>query len=168
MKHVSPWWLFVLAISAMLAAGACDGDDNDPNRDPNFRASPTCGNGRMDNPAEQCDDGNTRNGDGCSAQCTVEGACGNGDVESSEECDPAAPATQCGGNAACSMFCVCGNYCGDGRIGGTEQCDDGNAGTGDGCRPNCTLEICGDVLAGMIGGLLGQQISAFQATLLGI
>jgi hypothetical protein len=32
-----------------------------------------CGDGDLD-PGEQCDDGNTTNGDGCSAQCTIEAA----------------------------------------------------------------------------------------------
>lgn len=32
--------------------------------------SPECGNGVVD-PGEQCDDGNTRNGDGCQADCTL-------------------------------------------------------------------------------------------------
>jgi cysteine-rich repeat protein len=34
-----------------------------------------CGNGLLEDP-EQCDDGNTDNGDGCSAQCTIEDAVG--------------------------------------------------------------------------------------------
>ena len=29
---------------------------------------------------------------------------------------------------------------------GHAQCDDGNVASGDGCRANCTLEICGDGL----------------------
>ena len=43
-----------------------------------------CGNGRVD-PGEECDDGNTVSGDGCSATCTSE--CGDGVVERGEECD---------------------------------------------------------------------------------
>ncbi len=31
--------------------------------------SPTCGNGKMDNSAEQCDDGNLNDNDGCSHEC---------------------------------------------------------------------------------------------------
>ncbi len=31
--------------------------------------SPTCGNGKIDNPAEQCDDGNLTDDDGCSHDC---------------------------------------------------------------------------------------------------
>jgi len=70
-----------------------------------------CGNGVLD-PGEQCDDGNRTNGDGCSATCQIEagwqcsipgqlcipcgtngcdagpvGHCGDGIVETGEECD---------------------------------------------------------------------------------
>ena len=104
-----------------------------------------CGNSMLEL-GEQCDDGGVVSGDGCSSTCRVEGSCGNGTVDGSEECDPAASASQCGGHTCIVDRCLCENYCGDGRIGGLEQCDDGNASTGDGCRPNCTIEMCGDTL----------------------
>src|SRR5207244_11859901 len=44
-----------------------------------------CGNGVVD-PGEQCDDGNTVSGDGCSASCRLE-ACGNGILDPGEQCD---------------------------------------------------------------------------------
>jgi uncharacterized delta-60 repeat protein len=44
-----------------------------------------CGNGTIDY-AEQCDDGNVVDGDGCDSNCTPT-ACGNGVVSSGEECD---------------------------------------------------------------------------------
>jgi cysteine-rich repeat protein len=49
---------------------------------------PQCGNGQRE-ACEECDDGNTESGDGCSAACLVEsaGECGNGEVEPGEECD---------------------------------------------------------------------------------
>jgi cysteine-rich repeat protein len=40
-------------------------------------------------PGEQCEDGNAENGDGCSADCTLEATCGNGVVEPGEACDGA-------------------------------------------------------------------------------
>jgi cysteine-rich repeat protein len=36
-----------------------------------------CGNARVD-PGEVCDDGNTKDGDGCSADCKSNETCGNG------------------------------------------------------------------------------------------
>jgi len=48
---------------------------------------PVCGNSVIES-GEQCDDGNTNNGDGCSSTCQNEVAeCGNGIVELGEECD---------------------------------------------------------------------------------
>jgi cysteine-rich repeat protein len=34
--------------------------------------------------------------------------------------------------------------CGTGALEAGEACDDANAAVGDGCRPDCTLEVCGD------------------------
>ena len=47
-----------------------------------------CGDGNIEG-NEQCDDGNTANGDGCSSICTIETAsiCGNNIVEAGETCD---------------------------------------------------------------------------------
>jgi cysteine-rich repeat protein len=39
---------------------------------------------------------------------------------------------------------ACPAVCGDGFRDGDEECDDGNAVAGDGCRPDCTAERCGD------------------------
>ena len=50
-------------------------------------ANPVCGNGAVEG-TEQCDDGNTATGDGCSSECKIETVmCGNGIVEGNEECD---------------------------------------------------------------------------------
>lgn len=71
-----------------------------------------CGNGIMES-AEECDDGNTLNGDGCSAQCTIEVPTG---------------------------------FCGDGTLDPGEQCDDGNNLDGDGCTADCknVCDVDGD------------------------
>ncbi|MFA6255020.1 MAG: polymorphic toxin-type HINT domain-containing protein [Patescibacteria group bacterium] len=48
---------------------------------------PVCGNNIKD-PGEECDDGNTVSGDGCSATCQLEVGCGDGSLDPvTEECD---------------------------------------------------------------------------------
>jgi cysteine-rich repeat protein len=60
-----------------------------------------CGNGKPD-AGEECDDGNKRNGDGCSRNCLTEAVCGNGKLElRDEECDPAATPTGCPDGLQC-------------------------------------------------------------------
>jgi fibro-slime domain-containing protein len=87
-------------------------------------ATQKCGDGKITG-TEECDDGNTVSGDGCSATCQLETgfACGP------DTWHPAALSTQC--YAA---------VCGDGHKEGIEQCDDGNALPFDGCSPTCTNE----------------------------
>ena len=46
---------------------------------------PICGDGNI-NGDEECDDGNTVGGDGCSSECSFE-ICGNGVVDALEQCD---------------------------------------------------------------------------------
>jgi len=51
------------------------------------RHAARCGDGVVDDP-EECDDGNTADGDGCSAHCLREDMpCGNGVVDAGEDCD---------------------------------------------------------------------------------
>ncbi|MCU7919504.1 MAG: DUF4215 domain-containing protein [Candidatus Thiodiazotropha sp. (ex Epidulcina cf. delphinae)] len=103
-----------------------------------------CGDGYVDTSAgEQCDDGNTVNGDGCSASCTIEAEayCGDGVVNDGEACDD-------GNNVdgdGCSSSCKLEPMCGDGVVDEGEACDDGNNINGDGCSASCTIEAyCGD------------------------
>ena len=77
-----------------------------------------CGNGLLE-PGETCDDGNTTNGDGCSAACASQ----SGYV--------------CVGEPS-----VCNTVCGDGITAGGEQCDDGNINSNDGCSSTCQSEGC--------------------------
>ncbi|MBI4437936.1 Ig-like domain-containing protein [Candidatus Uhrbacteria bacterium] len=121
-----------------------------------------CGNGSEET-YEECDDGNTDDGDGCSSSClnegtsactatVVNGCCGDGsrDWTSSaggEDCDD--------GNATsgdgCSTSCLnegaraVGATCGDATRDwvtetGGEDCDDDNGVSGDGCSSNCLKE----------------------------
>lgn len=125
--------------------------------------SATCGDGILQSPNddginEQCDDGNTTSGDGCSEQCEIETYCGDGIVQQpnmlglNEECDDGNSTNGDGCSATCSIE----SYCGDGIVqspnddGTNEQCDDGNNTNNDGCSSSCQLEetaepqICGD------------------------
>ncbi|MFA5021733.1 MAG: polymorphic toxin-type HINT domain-containing protein [Patescibacteria group bacterium] len=47
---------------------------------------PRCGDAHID-AGEECDDGNTVSGDGCSASCQTEVGCGNGQLNAGEQCD---------------------------------------------------------------------------------
>ncbi len=97
-----------------------------------------CGNGKLDPPGEQCDDGNRKPGDGCDTLCRKE-KCGDGIVTPSlsEECDD----KNTWDNDGCTSKCTF-EYCGDAVIQtrAGEQCDDGNSMPGDGCNGQCKKE----------------------------
>jgi cysteine-rich repeat protein len=96
-----------------------------------------CGDGILQSP-EQCDDGNSVNGDGCEANCTLP-VCGNGIVDQGEQCDDGNSVNGDGCEANCTL-----PACGNGILDQGEQCDDGNSVNGDGCEANCTLPSCGN------------------------
>ncbi len=130
-------------------APACGGgsSDNPPGGSEN---PPICGDGTLAT-SEQCDDGNTTSGDGCTSSCTVEtppAVCGNGVVESSEQCDDGNVANGDGCSASCQTEGSNQPVCGNGIIEAGEQCDDSNTTSGDGCSSVCTVEvvsaICGN------------------------
>jgi fibro-slime domain-containing protein len=117
-----------------------------------------CGNSSVES-VEQCDDGNTRSGDGCDSLCLLEAGwfcavpglacarsvCGNGVREGLEQCDDANKLIgdgctfQCKAEPSCTSG-VCTPLCGDGAKYPSEACDDGNTVDGDGCSAQCTLE----------------------------
>jgi cysteine-rich repeat protein len=100
----------------------------------------TCGDGTVGS-GEQCDDGNTTDGDGCSSACEIEGVCGDGFIGAGETCDDGNTTPGDGCDASCQLETVCGN----GVKEGVEQCDDGNTVSGDGCSYKCVLEsVCGN------------------------
>ena len=107
--------------------------------DNSIRGACECGNGIVD-PNEQCDDGNTNNGDACTNTCKL-AVCGDGIVRVGvEQCDD--------GNAsdsdACTSQCKTA-VCGDGFIRtGFEACDDGNTIDTDACTAQCAVAVCGD------------------------
>ena len=110
-------WLYISCMTSFLGLNGCDNDASESN------SSAICGNGTVE-AQEACDDGNTEDGDGCSADCTT--------IESIPECSEdddnckkPEPNTACGNN----------------QIDDNEACDDGNTNDGDGCSADCmTIE----------------------------
>jgi cysteine-rich repeat protein len=101
---------------------------------------PVCGNGTVET-TEECDDGNTTDGDGCSANCTVEPECGNGILEAGEECDDGNTTDGDGCSASCEdEQTPTTPECGNGTLESGEECDDGNTTDGDGCSASCEDE----------------------------
>jgi cysteine-rich repeat protein len=130
---LSGWWIVLglLALAASPACGGGGGDDHDTDADgaesidgedvPDAEDA----RDRTDRPEATEDAGST---------------CGDGAVDTGEECDD--------GNEvdtdACTSECL-DAVCGDGFVWtGTEGCDDGNTTGGDGCSASCELESCGD------------------------
>jgi len=111
----------------------------------------TCGDGTTE-PGEQCDDGNTIDGDGCSALCQLE-ICGNSTIDASEVCDDGNTVDGDGCSADCLSDETCGNGLVDAPVG--EQCDDGNVIAGDGCSADCLSdETCGN---GIVDVAVGEE-----------
>ncbi len=61
-----------------------------------------CGDG-LPEPGEQCDDGNTAGGDGCSTYCQIEVVCGDGMTAPGEQCDDGNAAGGDGCSATCQV-----------------------------------------------------------------
>ncbi|MBS2013914.1 MAG: fibro-slime domain-containing protein [Deltaproteobacteria bacterium] len=123
-----------------------------------------CGDGVV-GATEDCDDGNTNNGDGCTSLCKLEpnfqcltpgspctpAVCGNGVREGLEQCDDGnnRPYDGCSPQCTSDFNCPapaganaqpCVAVCGDGIKFPSEACDDGNTRNGDGCSSTCTIE----------------------------
>jgi cysteine-rich repeat protein len=98
----------------------------------------TCGDGKINQEWEECDDGNREDNDTCSNTCK-KAVCGDGMVQYHEQCDVSIAWDQCGAGFLCiDCACLKPKFCGDGQINqNTEQCDDGNANNNDGCSTLC-------------------------------
>lgn len=121
MRHFRLAVLFALAACANEDPGIAVGPDasvatSDGGTTPDAYAPPVCGDGKVTGD-EQCDDGDSTSGDGCSA-CTVE------------------PDWVCTGG----VNSQCKPMCGDGKIIASETCDDGDGQGGDGCSAACKVE----------------------------
>jgi cysteine-rich repeat protein len=82
-----------------------------------------CGDGVVC-PGEECDDGNTEDGDGCSSTCEnepppEEPCCGNGVVEEGEQCDDGNTSSDDGCSATCQTEDDCSCPSDGGHDGGT-------------------------------------------------
>lgn len=131
-------------------------------------SGPACGDGEINQESEQCDDGNSLPGDGCSGICVIEQhfdcptpgepcvstiICGDGDLGPGEACDDGNTADGDGCSAICNLvepgyvcrvpgeLCVRVYLCGDGVRDPNEGCDDGRNDNGDGCDAKCRVEL---------------------------
>ncbi|PCC68073.1 Myxococcus cysteine-rich repeat-containing protein [Nannocystis exedens] len=97
-----------------------------------------CGDGALQAP-EECDDGNTKDGDGCSAMCAIEGGETEGTSGEPNETE-GTDGTSGEPNETEGSSTTSASACGDGVVEGSESCDDGNTASGDGCSSECTIE----------------------------
>ena len=127
-----------------------------------------CGDGKINQADEQCDDGNTASGDGCTANCRqIEAnfACptpgqtcvstvsvATQDLAGHRTCDDGNTNPEDGCDATCKLEpgwdCevageLCVPHCGDGMIVGDEECEFYNGAApaaGNGCSIDCRIE----------------------------
>ena len=133
----------------LLAGELCDDAGESPSC--NVDCTPSvCPDGKLNTTSgEVCDDG-VANGSGpglCEPGCTAPRSCGNGSIETGEECDESTATANCDANCTLAT-------CGDGTFNAAagEQCDGGGE-TG-ACDTDCTNAICQD---GMHNPTAGEQ-----------
>jgi cysteine-rich repeat protein len=111
---------------------------------------------------EECDDGNTGDGDDCTTACRRP-RCGDGHVhqrgtEPLEQCDDGNRVNSDGCTNDCRL-----PRCGDSILhGDTEECDDGNTDDGDDCTTTCKRPLCGDRLLHLRGTPPFEECDADQ------
>jgi len=81
----------------------------------------------------------------CTQACRKPGGCGDGQIQSAEQCDDGA-ANNNGDYGTCAPGCIYAPHCGDGIKNGPEACDDGILDSSyGGCTAQCRLgPHCGD------------------------
>ena len=143
----------------------CDGGDKDErcSEDCKVCSQIVCGDGI---PAgdEECDDGNTEDGDGCSADCKEEPPCTpeatpppctpTPTPTASPTPSPTASPTPTPTAEPTSSPTPSPGECGNAVVEEGEECDDGNTESGDGCSATCTDED--DISS--IAGTGGDQV----------
>ncbi|MBK8938035.1 MAG: DUF4215 domain-containing protein [Polyangiaceae bacterium] len=117
---------------------------------PDCTPGPYCGDGDLQAPNEECDDGvnlttySFTGAPGCAPGCQLSPYCGDAAIQSlfGEACDDG---VNDGGYNGCSSNCTLGPRCGDGDedTADGEECDDGNTVNGDGCSSTCQEEVAG-------------------------
>ncbi|MBT3292946.1 DUF4215 domain-containing protein [Candidatus Peregrinibacteria bacterium] len=124
----------------------CDTGGNSVTCD-NDCTTPACGDGVRNSPAgEECDDGNTTDGDGCTSLCEDEGYCLTYGAYTctasvSDDCiDANEEFFEDYWDCEYESYAWCGNGYTD--TGAGEECDDGNWYNNDGCSNSCTFEYC--------------------------
>jgi fibro-slime domain-containing protein len=123
---------------------------------PDCTLGPYCGDGIVQNPPEQCDDGRNLVTYGgatkqCGPGCKWAPYCGDDIVSNGEQCDSGANNVPLTGNpygtGVCTTACTIAPHCGDGVVQSAngEQCDDGpnNGSSGSNCDATCKLK-CGN------------------------
>lgn len=195
MKYARIWvsGCVLFCFSEFVACGG--GDDSQsghlrPDAGADGDAGPaTCGNGIVED-TEACDDGNTQENDGCSADCSRLNICELPLDKGAEPCRKKSSSgyyyyhvktntcrrirdfSGCGGNRnrfherrRCTKACV--SICGDGRVNGAEECDDYNRKSGDGCSAECRLEgglvtVNGDIRSNACPIISGLSVAPLQ------
>jgi hypothetical protein len=101
-----------------------------------------CGDERVNNAEEECDEGDDMPSETCvDCKTVVPPDCGDGEINQPDEtCDPPGEFTTNGAAYVCRADCT---YCGDGMVNGDEECD-GPGANGLPCRDDCRIPRCGD------------------------
>jgi cysteine-rich repeat protein len=133
-------------VAACLAAGRSGGSCVD-GACVCTHTSPVCGNGVLERPGEQCDNGTDNSDtvpDACRTTC-VPAHCGDEVVDTGEACDDGMSNSDTVADA-CRTTCAPAR-CGDGVVDAGEACDAGmlNSDTApNACRTTCVAAHCGD------------------------